>query len=219
MNILKKSDIDLAALYNECLDEMRRRFKAASCDDLALIRGNECAKRALTVALAGNHSILFIGPPNSGKTMLRAAAIHYIGPVTFEARPCPCGYLGSPLVACECSDATINRHRAKLPVADITIEVVPPLQRELNARPGTGSAEISAVLTDLPTYTDIALCEVCQNLLRCACTELSIDAKARERIIAVARTIANLDRSKRIQPAHLTEAINYRAFFRYHRPL
>lgn len=214
MDILKKSDADLAKLYNACCVELRRRASAAKCDDLGIIRGNEMAKRALTVAIAGNHSILFVGPPNSGKSMLRAAAIHHIGPVTFEGRPCPCGFFGSPRVSCECSDSRITRHRAKLPVADLTVEVVPPTERDLQGRPGTSSAELSRILDAYRTFPSRELGEDCRNILKAACAELNIDADVRERIVAVARTIANLDHSETIQPAHLTEAINYRAFRR-----
>lgn len=212
MDLLRKSGADLAAIYNACCVELRRRASAAKCDDVSIIRGNEMGKRALTVALAGNHSIVFIGPPNCGKSMLRAAAlaIRPDGPVTMECRPCPCGYHGSATVACTCSCAKIERHRAKLPVADITMEVVPPTQRDLQGRPGTGSAEIIQALKDLPSYQSLELDDDCRIILKAACAELNIDADARERIIAVARTIANLDRCENIRVMHLNEAICYR---------
>lgn len=214
MNVLTMTDRRLAALFDECQTELRRRASTYHCDDLAIIRGNEAAKRALTVALAGNHTIVFVGPSNSGKSMFRAAAIYHAGPVTFEARPCPCGNHGSPIHECRCSVNQIQKHRERIPVADITIEVVPPSQRDLEGRPETTSAMVSAALADLPHHTDTTLGRDCATLLKASCAELSIDAKGRERIIAVARTIANLDRSPTIQPAHLCEAINYRAFRR-----
>ena len=137
-------------------------------------------------------------PPNCGKTMLRAVALELGLGNTFEARPCPCGYHGSPIRACDCSCAKIERCRAAWPVADITIEVVQPPQREFNGRPGTGVAEMKAQIASMTGHTDLALDEHSANLLKCACAEYGIDPDSRNRIIAIARTIANLDRSERI---------------------
>jgi len=94
MNLLALTDSTLAALNRQTNNEIARRAKAATngYDAASIIHGNEMAKRALLVATAGNHSILFIGPPNCGKTMLRAVALELGLGNTFEARPCPCGY-------------------------------------------------------------------------------------------------------------------------------
>ena len=77
MNLLTLTDSKLAALHRQAINEIARRSKAATNghDAASIIRGNEMAKRALVVAAAGNHSILFVGPPNCGKTMLRAVAL------------------------------------------------------------------------------------------------------------------------------------------------
>jgi len=104
--------------------------------------------------------------------------------------------------------------RAVWPVADITVEVVQPPQRELTGRPGTGVADMKAQVARMSGYADLALDNDSMNLLKCACVELGIDPDARNRIIAIARTIANLDNSRQIGPAHTCEAINYRAFRR-----
>lgn len=215
MDLFKLSDEKLAALHESCASELRRRVKANGSDPLAIIKSNEMGKRALTVAMAGNHSILFVGPPNCGKSMLRAAAVYHCGPATYEARPCPCGHHGDPRVECTCTARQIEKHRRKIPVADITVEICPPPERELNAKtPGTTWKEMSGYIERKTAHASLELDDECRNLLKAACAELGIDAYGRERILAVARTIANLDQSKDVAPAHLCEAINYRSFRR-----
>ena len=155
MNLLTLTDSKLAALHRQAINEIARRAKAATKghDPASIIRGNEMAKRALVVAAAGNHSILFVGPPNCGKTMLRAVALELGGcgqpnargglATTFEIWPCPCGYRNDPRRACECRSSQIERHIRKLPVVDICIEVVCPPEREMRSNtPGTTLAEM-----------------------------------------------------------------------------
>jgi magnesium chelatase family protein len=50
----------------------------------------------------------------------------------------------------------------------------------------------------------------CRNLLKAVFAELALNADDRRRIVAVARTIANLDGRERIETSHICEAINYR---------
>jgi magnesium chelatase family protein len=59
-------------------------------------------------------------------------------------------------------------------------------------------------------HHSLELDEEGRNLLKAAVTEMGIDARAREVVIRVARTIANLDGCEGIQPQHVCEAINYR---------
>jgi predicted ATPase with chaperone activity len=214
MNLLTLTDDKLAALHRQASNEIARRAKAAinGHDAASIIRGNECPKRALLVAAAGGHSILFVGPPNCGKTMLRGVGLELGLGTTYEARPCPCGYHGSPRRACNCSCSKIERCRAQWPTADITIEVAEPPQRELIGQPGTGVAEMKAQVARMTSHTDLTLDKDSANLLKAACVEYAIDPDGRNRILAVARTIANLDRSERIEARHVCEAINYRAF-------
>ena len=215
MNLLTLTDNSLAALHRQAANEIARRAKAATkgYDAASIVYGNEMAKRALLVAAAGNHSILFVGPPNCGKTMLRAVALELGLGNTFEARPCPCGYRNDPRRACECRCSQIERHVRKLPVADISIEMVSPAEREMRS-PGTSVAEMRKQVEAKTGYDSLELGEDSRHLLRAAISEYALDADARNRILAVARTIANLDRNERIEARHLCEAINYRAMGR-----
>ena len=212
MNLLTLTDSTLAALHRQAANEIARRAKAATNghDAASIVYGNEMAKRALVVAAAGNHSILFVGPPNCGKTMLRAVALELGLGNTFEARPCPCGYRNDPRRACQCSCNQIERHVRKLPVADISIEMVSPAEREMRS-PGTSLAEMRQQIEAKTGYESLELGDDSRNLLKAAISELALDADARNRILAVARTIANLDRNERIEARHVCEAINYRA--------
>ena len=211
MNLLTLTDSTLAALHHQTTNEIARRAKAATNghDAASIIYANEMAKRALVVAAAGNHSILFLGPPNCGKTMLRAVALELGLGSTFEARPCPCGYRSDPRRACQCSCRRIEGHLRKLPATDISVEVVSPLEREMRT-PGTTLAEMRRQVQSKSDFQSLELDEDGRNLLKAAVAELALDTDVRNRVLVVARTIAHLDRCERIEPRHLCEAINYR---------
>ncbi|MBE7067881.1 MAG: ATP-binding protein [Clostridiales bacterium] len=312
--------------------------------DLAFVKGQPTAKRALEVAVAGGHNILFVGPPGSGKTMLarsipsvlpdmnfdealQITKIHSVagtlgeegivstrpfrsphhtattvslcgggntavhpgeislahggvlfldelpeykrsaleslrqpledgvitisrsgGTVTYPAsfmlcasmNPCPCGHYGSKKRRCTCTPNDIRKYRAKisgplLDRIDIQVEVdgveydalisetkeesssevkaradeARKIQRE---RYRQSAVKTNAEMGEKETRVYCKLSAECERILKEAFENLRLSARARSRILKVARTIADLALSESIEPEHLYEAISYRTY-------
>ena len=152
--------------------------------------------------------------------------------------PCKCGWYGHPSGRCRCSEAEVKRYLGRLsgPLLDrIDLYVeVPPLEfGELSARPaGESSAEIKrrvdaarAVQTARfgPEGPDCnahmgprelqACCgldEGCRAIMQGAFDRMGLTARSYDRILRVARTIADLEGAEHIQVPHLAEALQYR---------
>ena len=152
--------------------------------------------------------------------------------------PCPCGYYGDPVKECTCSPVMVSRYQKRisgplLDRIDIHIEV-PRVEYEKlsDDRLGEPSAAIRERVetarerqrsrlegTALLTNADMGPAEVrlyCplddagRSLLRAAMQQLQMSARAYHRILKLARTIADLAGSDKIQTVHLAEAIQYR---------
>ncbi len=152
--------------------------------------------------------------------------------------PCPCGYRGDTRRSCHCSPPQIERYMGKisgplLDRIDIHIEVPSvPFQDLSGGTPGTSSAEMreqvatarttqiarfsgsttrhNADMTHRQTRQFCRLGTSGVNLLRSAMSEMGLSARAHDKVLRVARTIADLDGSEAIEERHLNEAINYR---------
>ena len=156
--------------------------------------------------------------------------------------PCPCGYYNHPTKECTCSPAAVHRYMAHIsgPLMDridIHIEVTPVSIAEINdSTPTESSADIrrrviaareiqrtrfegigihcNAMMNSSMLRRFAPLCANCSALLERAMTHLKLSARAYDRIIKVARTIADLASSEAIEPQHISEAIGYRSLDR-----
>ena len=157
--------------------------------------------------------------------------------------PCPCGFFGDPMRECHCSPPQIQRYVSKisgplLDRIDIHIEVPAVKFKELR---GEHTSEDSAAVRErvlrarerqlerfagekkiyanaqMPPKLIRKYCAISaegEKLLENAITRLGLSARAHDRILKVARTIADLDAAASIETRHLSEAIQYRTLDR-----
>ena len=156
--------------------------------------------------------------------------------------PCPCGFLTHPIKECNCTPPQIQRYLNKisgplLDRMDIQIEVAPLKYSQLTSKNnGETSSEIKKRVVTCkkmqkaryksigissnaqlqPKYMD-RFCELTDEaaqLLKLAITELSLSARAYDKIRKVARTIADMEGKELIEATHISEAISYRSLDR-----
>lgn len=170
-------------------------------------------------------------------TISRAAgSLTYPARITLvcSMNPCPCGYLGDPRRECRCSAGQIERYRSRLsgPLLDrldIFIEVARLARRELR---GEERSEPSATIRErvvrarqiqlarqgvpnaaLPVRKLREVCRLghdAEALLARAIDGLGLSGRAHDRVLKVARTVADLEGEGEISARHLAEALNYR---------
>ena len=153
--------------------------------------------------------------------------------------PCRCGWYGHPDRKCTCSEKQVESYMRRIsgPLLDrIDLHVeVPSVDYEAMRRKDTpeSSAEVQKRVNAARTVqqqryagTDVSCnaymappmigkyCELderCEKLMRGAFDRLGLTGRSHDRILRVARTIADLDGSENIRPEHLSEAIQYRS--------
>jgi len=157
--------------------------------------------------------------------------------------PCPCGYYNHPEKDCVCSPGVVQKYLSKisgplLDRIDLHVEVTPVSFSELsNKEIGESSNEIRERVivarktqeerfkdnkgvhanAQISSKTLKEICEISQegkDLLKKAMDKLGLSARAYDRILKVARTIADLDNAENIETNHLAEAIQYRSLDR-----
>jgi magnesium chelatase family protein len=157
--------------------------------------------------------------------------------------PCPCGYYNHPDKDCVCGPGVVQKYLNKvsgplLDRIDIHIEVTPVSFNELSGRPGGDSSErirervitarkrqqlrfhekpgmnCNAQMDSKLLKEHCAIDEAGKRLLATAMERLKLSARAYDRILKVARTIADLSDSASIESQHLAEAIQYRSLDR-----
>lgn len=156
--------------------------------------------------------------------------------------PCPCGNYGSKTQECKCSQSQIHKYLSKLsgPLLDridlhvevdsityddlssqiesecsydikLRVDSAREIQQERFKNSKTTS---NSKMSVQQTKTYCLLDEPCKYLLRNAFDKLHLSARAHDRILKVARTIADLEGSTKIKTEHIAEAIQYRSLDR-----
>jgi magnesium chelatase family protein len=182
-------------------------------------------------------------PLETGRVSVSRAAQRAEFPARFQLvaamNPCPCGYLGDPSGRCRCTADQVQRYRARisgplLDRIDLHIEVPRQPHASLHETPRTegSSAAVrervcaaralararqgkpNARLTPPEIDRHCPLDPAGRKLLEQAMQRFGLSHRAYHRIIKVARTIADLAASERIEIRHLSEAIGYRCLDR-----
>lgn len=156
--------------------------------------------------------------------------------------PCPCGYRGDPRRSCNCSPMQIERYLSKisgplLDRIDLHVEVpAVPFTQLAEAPPGPSSKDlrkqvlaardrqtkrfeglatlVNGRMTPRQIRKFCVLKPESARILKSAMEELGLSARAHDKVLRVARTMADLDDADHIEPHHIAEAVGYRSLDR-----
>ena len=156
--------------------------------------------------------------------------------------PCPCGYYGSKLHECKCTPMQIHNYLNKLSgplmdridlqievdainYSDLTDETIEETSAEIKKRVSKAREIQNKRFANMKIHSNSAMntalvkkyCKLsaeCEKVFERAFNTLNLTARAHDRILKVARTIADLDGSENIKLEHLVVAINYRSLDR-----
>jgi magnesium chelatase family protein len=182
-------------------------------------------------------------PLETGSVRIARAGVHADFPARFQLvaamNPCPCGYLGDEKSDCRCSRDRVVAYRNKvsgplLDRIDLHVEVLRPTTEVLRdgdagaedsetvagrvaaamqiqlARQGTSNALLDGATLSSACRLDSAGWALLEN----AADRFNLSARAHQRILRVARTIADLAARKKIAPPHIAEALSLRCLDR-----
>ena len=197
------------------------------------ICGCNHAVRAIEVAAFGGHTVTFIGSPESQAEKL-AYELNYTARFAqkqvgipdaertcgYAWSPCPCGNYGDPAFECTCTPELIAEYCAAdpMPLTDMYIRVPRP-RYDVVMRWARAGFKYGETTDDLLKRMERAweeggpvegVDESAWALLRAAVRQLHMQPKTVKRTVGVAKTIATLAGARKIEAAHMAEAIQYR---------
>jgi magnesium chelatase family protein len=148
--------------------------------------------------------------------------------------PCPCGFAGDPMRACRCTPAQVARYAVRLsgplrdridltvavaavPVHDIQSDLIAESSAAISARVVAARARqlnragvLNARLQGRALRASVSLADDARPIVGLALAKLGLSARAYDRVLRVARTIADLEGTAGTSAQHVAEALQFR---------